>query len=372
VSEIGTNYRLEIEVLSPVHIGSGRPDLMEDLDYVKARRIYVIDQERMFNELPPDRLARAEEATPLSRLLTADEYAKFARYALNDPTGGGRVPRIREHIKDVYGRPYIPGSSLKGAIRTALAWGMLDQREGPVRSRELGRNPRFADDPLEAEFFGHRRRRKDRVDPNRDLLRAMHVSDSEGVPLQNNLELTQVVLYSLSGPPAEARLESKGEAWRFFVETLRSGARLEFVLRLDEFLLKPSTAHHWGAAGKQDWVRRWMAHCNAFSRVVIAHERTFYAEHGLPRVKAFYDRLAHQADAADSARECLLQMAWGTGWVSKTMGAALEDTTLAEIRQRYRLGRRRDYPIFPKSRRIVERGNVAEVPLGWVWVRLVE
>jgi CRISPR-associated protein Csm5 len=371
VSEIGTNYRLEIEVLSPVHIGSGRPDLVDDLDYVTARQIHVIDQERMLAALPPERWARAEEASPLSQLLSANEYARFARYTLNDPTGGGRVPRIIEHIKDVRGRAYIPGSSLKGAIRTALAWSMLRDSGKPVRSRELGRNPRFADDPLEAEFFG-RRAKSERVDPNRDVLRTLHVADSRALSPEGSLELAQVSLYSLRGAPERAQLRSKGDQWRFFVEVLTPGTRLQTSVRLDDYLLQPEIARYVGMTGKQGWVRGWLTYCNAFSQTVIAHELDFYGKHPVPRVRAFYDKLAHQVEAAEPGRECLLQMSWGAGWVSKTVGMALDDTTLAEIRDRYRLGRQRDYPIFPKSRRLVERGNVAEMPMGWVRLRLTD
>lgn len=370
MSNMGTNYRLEIEVLSPVHIGSGRPDLVDDLDYVTARRIYVIDQERMLAGLPEDRWARAEEAEPLSRLLSADEYARFARYTLNDPTGGGPVPRIQEHIKDALSRPYIPGSSLKGAIRTALAWSMLRDSGRRVQSQRLGRNPRFADDPLEGDLFG--RGKRPRVDPNRDLLRALHVVDSQARPVEGHLELTQVVLYSLSGAPARAHLQSKGDRWSFFVEALAPGTKLQSTLRLDDYLLQPQIARHVGMSGKQDWVRGWLTYCNTLSQTIIAHETDFYARHAIPRVKAFYDDLGRQAESADPGRECLLQMSWGAGWVSKTVGTLLDDTTLAEIRDRYRLGRRRDYPIFPKSRRLVERGNVPEMPLGWVRLRLMD
>jgi len=371
VSEIGTNYRLEIEVLSPVHIGSGRPDLVDDLDYVTAKQIYVIDQEQMLAALPPERWAQAEEAAPLSQLLSAAEYAPFARYTLNDPAGGGRVPRIIEHIKDVRGRAYIPGSSLKGAIRTSLAWSMLRDSGKPVRSRELGRNPRFADDPLEAEFFG-RRAKSERVDPNRDVLRALHVADSRALSPEGGLELAQVSLYSLRGAPERAQLRSKGDQWSFFVEVLTPGTMLQTSVRLDDFLLQPEIARHVGMMGKQSWVRGWLTYCNAFSQTVIAHESDFYEKHAIPKVRAFYDKLARQAEAAEPGRECLLQMSWGAGWVSKTVGIALDDTTLAEIRDRYRLGRRRDYPIFPKSRRLVERGNVAEMPMGWVRLRITD
>ncbi len=264
MSDIGTNYRLGIEVLSPVHIGSGRPDLVDDLDYVRGRQIYVIDMERMLAELPADRWARAEEAAPLSTLLHADEYARYARYALNDPTGGAqRVTRIQEHIKDAHGRPYIPGSSLKGAIRTALAWSMLRGTETQVRSRQLAPNPRFADDPLEAELFGgNTRARNPRVDPNRDLLRVMHVADSR--PMEG-LELVQVTLHSLKDRAGGRELQSKGDRWGFFVEVLPAGAQLETTMRLDDYLLQPEIARFLGMGGKQDWVRGWLTYCNGFS-----------------------------------------------------------------------------------------------------------
>ncbi|MBU1614706.1 type III-A CRISPR-associated RAMP protein Csm5, partial [bacterium] len=34
--------------------------------------------------------------------------------------------KIRPVIRNAYGQPYIPGTSIKGAIRTAIMWNILN------------------------------------------------------------------------------------------------------------------------------------------------------------------------------------------------------------------------------------------------------
>ena len=83
---------------------------------------------------------------------------------------------IREAIKSVGNRPYIPGSSIKGAIRTALLSYVinkddelfengLDYLQNITKQREIGRgNPRRETPAqrIEKDAFGK--------DPNHDLL----------------------------------------------------------------------------------------------------------------------------------------------------------------------------------------------------------
>jgi CRISPR-associated protein Csm5 len=365
-NDIGTDYPLEIEVVSPLHIGSGAPDLVDDLDFVRGRQIYVIDVDRVLAALPADRLGQAEAATPLSRLLNADEYAQYARYALNDPTAGReRVPNIRPHIKDTRGQPYIPGSSLKGAIRTALAWAMLRGTPADVQVGRLERNPRFADAPLEAQLFGSG---GTFLPPHQDLFRALAVADSRPA---DSVELAQVALHSLRDRGGKRELVSKGDRWSFFIEVVPQGATLETAVRLDDYLLDPQIIRRARLPQKQDWLRGWLTYCHAFSQAVIAHERNFYAQHGPAAAQRFYERLAAEAEATEQGRESLLQIAWGTGWNSKTVGTALDASTLESVRGRYRLGRR-NYPVFPKSRRLIRAGAAPNVPLGWVRLRLTE
>ena len=49
----------------------------------------------------------------------------FATYSLSCPQSPEEV-EIREAIKDINHCPYIPGSTLKGAIRTALLWDLIN------------------------------------------------------------------------------------------------------------------------------------------------------------------------------------------------------------------------------------------------------
>jgi len=153
---------------------------------------------------------------------------------LNDPTGGQGVRTIREQIKDCYHRPYIPGSSLKGAIRTALAWAML--KDGVIRLEKgvIGDNPRNAAKELMKKLFG--------ADPNHDLLRAMHVFDPEPVSVGECMELSMVSIYSLTQHAGKEFLRPKGSGYRFTAETIRPGARFSGEISFDNTLLAKEVA----------------------------------------------------------------------------------------------------------------------------------
>jgi CRISPR-associated protein Csm5 len=221
VNTISTTQQIEIEVLSPLHIGAGGDNLLNDVDYVSTNeKIYVIDEEAMFQALSSDRLKQAERATSLSQLLHHREYDQFARYVLDNPTGSGRVSHMVRQMKTAYGAPYVPGSSLKGAIRTALFWAMLAEDRYGIEPDRLGKSPRFADDPLEKKLLAPASR-KPRVDPNRDILRAFQVKDSQAISAPDALTLLQVTLYSLRGRP--------GSPQRGSLDTTRCASRRHLV-----------------------------------------------------------------------------------------------------------------------------------------------
>jgi CRISPR type III-A-associated RAMP protein Csm5 len=355
MTAIKSTQQVTLEVLTPLHIGSGRADLLNDLDYVSGERLYVIDQERMLAALPTSKLRQAEQAAPLSRLLTDDEQRRYARYTLNNPQGRRPVPRVIDQIKRATGEPYVPGSSLKGVVRTALVRAALQAEERMVQRHDLGYNPRFADDPLVGRLLGK--------DPNRDLLRALQIADSDPVAPEGSLDLVQIALYTLRGNPM--RLTPKGEGWSFFVEVVQPGTRLTTTVGIDDFLLQNRMLRHAGMGGHADLVRQWLVHCHAFSQAIIAHERAFYTRHGLPELATFYADLEARATRLAAQGSTVVQMSWGTGWLSKTLGPTLEADTLADIRDQFRLGRQ-NVPIFPKTRRLVEQNGAPVAPPGWV------
>lgn len=59
----------------------------------------------------------------------------WADYRMNtgDIVSGRRLSLLDTFIKDLYGCPYIPGSSLKGALRTILLVYMIHKEEERFR-----------------------------------------------------------------------------------------------------------------------------------------------------------------------------------------------------------------------------------------------
>src|SRR5690606_2029878 len=88
-----------------------------------------------------------------------------------------RGAEIQEQIKDPWDRPYIPGSSLKGALRTAIAFVGAAQRKIQINPAEFRRDSRFAAQPLEQKILNAANVPPGKV-PNYDLLRALQISDT--------------------------------------------------------------------------------------------------------------------------------------------------------------------------------------------------
>lgn len=114
--------------LSPVHIGTGTQFSKFDSVF-ESGRWYLIDLDKV--------LARGVDANGLARAMSDRNFtwrvwlsdkgigaSDVAAYALPCPQDPGETP-LREAMKDVYGKPYVPGTSVKGAIRTAVLWRLM-------------------------------------------------------------------------------------------------------------------------------------------------------------------------------------------------------------------------------------------------------
>jgi len=353
--------RYELEVISSLHVGSG--DVLTRFDYVWERgRLYAISLDKLMAQ--PGIAAEALTDWLSTPGFNMGQYvletarlnpAMVARYdvpCLSDPGGTD----VSQQIKNAFDQPYVPGSSIKGAVRTALAWAILDSGAYVPSSRDLGRSSRYAGRPLEAELFGS--------DPNHDVMRALQVGDSEPTAA-HDLEGIHSIVYTLG---RDGRLQPKeGGKYRLWVEALPVGARLTGKWHLDVVLLERGVARRLGFDRKRVWLGDVPRHCRVFAAAIIERETDFYTRHGPTRLAAFYRELASRLERL-AGNEFLLQMSWGTGWTSKTVGSALDRALIEEARQRYRLGVR-GLP-FPKTRRLVERGNTPQEPFGWVLVRL--
>ena len=351
-----SRWRLELEVLSPLHVGAGGPPLVHEYDYAAGReKVWVLDLDRVLDHVPEERLLGQIDAPP-ARLVPREVLPDCVRYEML-LRGGEKPEEIIPCVRDAADRPYLPGSSLKGALRTALAWSLAGQESGAALAQEAAPNPKYAAAPIERRLFG--------PNPNQDLLRALRVADASPHAAAE-AEVSVAAVYSLRG----TRLEPKGAGHRWWVETLPTGARLSADVSLEEYLFGPraqALSFNQRRAVLAELPRR----AAAFAAALAAHEARFYAAAGQPALAAFARQLQQRAEQA-APDEGLLQIGWGAGWTAKTLGLLLEaDPRFPDLVRRYSLDRGRGSSVFPKTRRLVERGNTPEAPLGWTHFRLL-
>lgn len=374
-------YQASLELLSPLHIGTGE-SLLEDLDWLQEGQwVYVADQNRILETVLDRALAagqdQAEVVGAITGMKLADlrqagwltwddfrEDSPLFRYRLR---GEPAMNQIAEAIKDVYGRPYVPGSSLKGALRTILA------RAGAlVLKADLGRPDRsrsWAAQPLEREIFGR--------DPNHDLLRALQVSDS-GPADPTQIEMVRVHVF----PTAQATRYGRGQGLDLDVEALRRGTTLAATIKIDGTLFGSDTPlgrlveEELGFGDRHKWLVGLPRAARQLIGRQIADEYEFLSsKDGGGPAASFYARLAETLGSLRK-NEFLVQVGWGTGWHTKTFGELLQQDAegFERLVQDYNLSpqdrKRRAGQPFPKSRKLVRRADRPAEPLGWIKVRL--
>ena len=188
---------MRIDVISPLHIGSG--EILTSADFVvPENEVIVLDLERLMSFLPTEDIDEIVDILkrvpyPWEKILKRYRLnpRNFARYSA--PLIGRKQKesmQIRAFIKSD-GKPYIPGSSIKGAIRTAVMFKIVEENarllnqavrwlNSNIKSRQdVRRFLKRADDWLEAKVFGHEGR--DRYEPKRDPFKALIIRDSEKI-----------------------------------------------------------------------------------------------------------------------------------------------------------------------------------------------
>lgn len=363
-------YDVAVSVLTPLHIGSGR-ELLHEYDYaIHSGRTWRIDERELLEAQSVDdpRLAEQLARTKPAELLTPADFrddSPFFRYVLRGtPRSTAEGAQVREQLKDPFDRPYLPGSSLKGALRTALAWHGWAATGLQADARDLDRRRQWAGQRLERTLFGR--------NPNHDLLRALHVADSEPVDA-GELLIANVRVHHRSGKMASP----------IELEALRGDTQLQATLKLDLALFSDWARRRGLQLNGGAWLQQLPAIAQAHARDRVQRELVWFGEIANGgRVHNFYRQLA---GLQLGRTRFLLQVGWGTGWEDKTFGSRLQaDERLMErVIGDYRLarGRRQAGDPFPRSRRLAvsfarnRQGEIVEtpvLPLGWCLVEMKE
>ncbi len=361
--QLKTIYNLEITTLSPLHIGSG-DTLEREFDYaVHGQQTWVIDQDAL-SELVYSRSSqefqRLLEAVPPAQFLTPADFrpdSPLFRYVMRGtPRAAATGSAIQAQIKNPFDQPYLPGSSLKGAFRTLVFRHAFATSGKKLQPATLGNNRKYAGQELEQELLGR--------DPNHDLLRALHLADSDPVAPDNLLVLNAQVFNERSAAAPIA------------LEAIRSDATFHTTLTLDDYLFNdPQAAQGLRLGNKREWLTTLPALANDQAQARLKQELQFYKTRPRSRVAGFYRQLLGLVPELGSDR-FLLQLGWGGGWDNKTLAYLVGPAEREALIGRYRLaiGTRQKGDPFPKSRRAVARQVEEDVqpiaPFGWLLVTM--
>lgn len=376
---IGEKIPCSIEVLSPVHIGSG-VKLAKDIDFTYTNdTVTIVPQSELMNYLEqnPDEMQKFIEGGYKLEKLTIGSLGK--KYPIN----GERVFDISEFERNGFGKPYIPGSSIKGSLRTIILKQVFDDLEENEKQNLLGlvNNPKkeWASEPIVKKIFGE--------DSNHNLMRTLEIFDAEF----EDVDLLKVLILSLtndqgtsfgwkqmSRPPKN--VDNPKYATSIFVEALPTGSKGYFSISLSNFLFNNPTAQSELKFSETSLsnINSLISTINKYSIEKLNSEKKFFEN--LNSSKKLNELINHIKLLIDEhsklkADEFMMRLSWGSGWKGMT-GDFINDLDKDEkikwiefFRKKYQMGKR-DFPIFPKTRRIVFEDDKPKYLTGWIKVKL--
>ncbi len=370
-----TIFHCRLEIITPIHVGNG--DVFRrgfDFD-VRNRQIVCFDMHRIHARLAqagPSAIKTYEEMLQEDRPSIREFFKRVGWHEDDFLLYRSRVSTqyirdIKKHVKTGLGQPIIPGSSLKGALRTAMLLDYIDEhpeaQERLFNLRIPGKREQ-ASRRIMQEVFGD--------NPNEDLMRQVIVSD---VPFKDEaLSLLEMKVANLTHhgygylnmfKKRNEHPDNWKEATSIVAEVLASGKNSDmFTISFDGFLER-----YQQEAFKEKTMalkRNFLSAVDYHFKKLADEELQFFKENGLEKTAQFY--LQHIVEREFGESEVLIRVGWGGGWRFMT-GDWVTDQQLAQIRREYRLTRG-NHPVFPKSRRLAVHDNFPQIPLGWAILHL--
>lgn len=378
---IGEKIPCSIEVLSPVHIGSG-VKLAKDIDFTYTNdTVTIVPQSELMNYLEqnPDEMQKFIDGGYKLEKLTIGSLGK--KYHIN----GERIFDISEFERNGFGKPYIPGSSIKGSLRTIILKKVFDGLEENEKQNLLGlvNNPKkeWASEPIVKKIFGD--------DSNHNLMRTLEIFDAEF----EVVTLEKVLILSLSNNEATSykwkkmgrdasNQDNPKYATPIFVEALPIGSKGYSSISLSNFLFNNPTAQSELKFSENSLsnINSLISTINNYSIEKLNSEKKFFEN--LNSSKKLIELINHielliAQHSKLKADEFIMRLSWGSGWKGMT-GDFINDLDKDEkakwiefFRKKYQMGKK-DFPIFPKTRRIVFEDEKPKYLTGWIKIKLNE
>ena len=381
--------RYRLTCLTPLLVGDGRK--LSPIDYMVWKdHVNVLDQWRIFRLL-----AKGPRLDGyLAQLKKADklDFASWGGFAQN--FAGRRIPFENAAYSAYWNRAmgdslhiptfaagasgqYIPGSAIKGALRTGMVFanwreGMLPDLLSRLKGERLPRRPA---ESVEEQALGS-------AGVNR--MRLLGAGDSDTVPA------TQFKVYLLRTSTLVPRGGGFALGWKQSPRGASDGGRPEDGTAAFAEMAVPGSSFtgDWNekAFFLQPEVRRSVRWPESFNRVkifeavnvyaagLLALHRQYASWAGMGLLDKSLEELEQRLEAARQSGSCLLALGWGGGLCSKSAWLDATNTDYRQILEQFGFYDRalESKLPFPKTRRIVFLNNRPATLPGWVELSVEE
>lgn len=351
--------RIKISTLTSVHIGSG-VFLQNGSDFVVGKDvdgyavIGIISPKKILNLIGSEKSKINEWVAGIERGKQTEEIVKryapkatIEDYCERIILNWSKVKpneTLKEYIHDGLGRPYIPGSSIKGAIRTAILSRVSQSVNAEfILNREGGR---ISASSIEKEVFGQ--------DPNKDIFRFLKVGDALFSPKDDIVAIKMVNINERNSNSYWD--ESKAQ----LIEALASENESHFSMKIDLSQYEKARRAVHAMPNCMQSIPNLFKAINDHTAQLIDTEISYWDgkvnDPNADRVEDYLDKLRAIKNEVNSCKgtSCVLRIGHGSGWRFIT-GAWTENMSIFRSRivpaARPKNGIYTEYS-FPKSRRV--------------------
>lgn len=395
--------RIKITTLSPVHIGSGR-DLLKNSEYLfDGKQIALIDEKKVLEVIGVENIK--EWVSIINNNKSLLDYLKQRKKNLSLPDIALRIMdvygtnieqkrSIKEQLHSAKNLPMMPGSSIKGAIRTAVISHLVEEKTKEVTRiieqskrefiNKFNRNPRNKDrtwkwskndfEITESKILNRFLSETTGMDANKNAFRFLQISDTvfkyntcvSNVQIMNLYHekwdikdrSDQLVEMIVEGCEAESRItlnSSHLEQNKSFGEIRHNTSYFDSIAKLFEIINKHTLfllqkeLDFWNEQKKED-IR---FHDNIYSVI--------------DKIEA----LIEEIKSLDKEKEVILRIGGNSGWDSitgawiKNNTSLLSDDEWTNLAKMLNKGKEIEY--YPKTRKIDEDGDI----MGFVKISIV-
>ncbi len=424
-------FNVNYEIITPIHIGNGQSVPKTELGFFPEKKlIRKVDFDRFLEIQPPYKIKEISQKLRYAKNEFFNDILKSEKLALDSLSGEydlkflfdyrldalSKLREISTHIKTPFFKPYLPGSSIKGWLRTAMLYYFIKKIKEiksyvdefykrldylPQDTRKVKKEKGKIGKILEDEVFGK--------DPREDIFKFIIIRDTQSVS-NDFLCLTLSQIFH----PTRIREKFQFQSLQFsqYLEVLKINTKLSgkmifnrnFKSYEKEFLqgnslsvkIREFIINNFMRLSREELFQKIREMCNIFSKHILKFNIKYLIKlreeidsNILQGLLNYYENTLYPTfeGIINSEDQLLIRLGGGTDWCSKTIGLFLIDYFLKDKNLNFnefyeKINKlqlfkgqyfHKHFELIPISRMyIIDHTKTPQYPLGWIRVQLVE